>query len=69
MAKALDEDSAVVTFFRYPRQFEKDPETGETPPTVDSLLAFVVTPDAAVRRIELGASAELESTARALSIS
>ena len=60
VARALEDGTAVVTLFRYPRRFETDPETGETPPSVDSLLAFVVTPDAAVRRVELGPSRDLE---------
>jgi CHAT domain-containing protein len=60
VARGLGEGGALVSFFRYLRYADRDPETGETPPPVDSLLAFVVTPDARVRRVELGAAAPLE---------
>ena len=59
----LAEGSALIGFLRYPRQFDEDSETGETPPPVDSLLAFVITPDATVRRVELGPSAGIEALA------
>jgi len=59
----LAEGSALIGFLRYPRQFDEDSETGETPSPVDSLLAFVVTPDATVRRVELGPSAGIEALA------
>jgi CHAT domain-containing protein len=51
----------VASFLRYLRSFEQDPATGKTPPSVDSLLAFVVKPGGAVRRIDLGAAAELDA--------
>ncbi len=51
---------AAVSFLRYLKQSEKDPRTGETPPSIDSLLAFLVQPGGTVRRIELGPAAELE---------
>jgi len=60
VAGRLAPAAAVASFLRYPKKFEKDPATGETTPSVESLLAFVVTPDGTVRRVELGAAAELE---------
>jgi CHAT domain-containing protein len=60
VARGLEGGGALVSFFRYLRYAERDPETGKTPPAVDSLLAFVVTPDARVRRVELGPAAPLE---------
>ena len=53
IANQLGEDSAVVSFFRYKRLFDDGR-------SVDSLLAFIVTPDARLRRVELGAALELE---------
>ena len=63
IAQGLPEDGALISFLRYPRRFARDPETGETPPSIDSLLAFVVSPDASVRRVELGPSVEIEELA------
>ncbi len=60
VGKTLAPGSAWVSFLRYSRRSAEDPETRQAPPAVDSLLAFVVTPDSRVRRIELGASAEIE---------
>jgi CHAT domain-containing protein len=60
VARGLEGGAVLVSFFRYTRYAERDPETGETPPAVDSLLAFVVTPDARVRRVEVGPAAPLE---------
>jgi len=56
VAAKLDPDSALVSFFRY----ERYSGVGDG---VDSLLAFLVTPDKHVRRIELGPVAELEELA------
>jgi CHAT domain-containing protein len=53
--------AAALSFLRCPRQFEKAPETGETPPSVDSLLAFILKPNGTVRRVELGPAADLET--------
>lgn len=64
VADALRADAAVASFFRYGRRLAIDPEMGEEPPRIDSLLAFVVTPDGAVRRVELGPCAQLEELAR-----
>ncbi len=61
VADVLTEGAVLISFLRYPKRFDEDPETGETPSPVDSLLAFVVTPDATVRRVDLGPSAELEA--------
>ena len=61
VANRLAPGAAVSSFLRYQRFFEKDPETGEKPPSVDSLLAFVVKPDGSVRLVELGAASEVES--------
>jgi len=61
VAKRLAPGVALASFLRYPRSLEEDPATGETPPSVDSMLAFVLTPDATVRRVELGAVQDLEA--------
>jgi uncharacterized protein (DUF2267 family) len=61
MGAHLESGTAAVSFLRYARHFEKDPETGKTQPNVNSLLAFVVKPGGAVARVELGPAAELES--------
>jgi CHAT domain-containing protein len=53
----------AASFLRYTRWFEKDLETGETPSSVDSLLAFVVKPGGTVERVELGPAAEIENLA------
>ena len=63
VAKGLEEDSALVSYFRYERYFEEDPETGERPPRLDCVLAFVVLPDARIHRVRLGPSAEIEELA------
>jgi CHAT domain-containing protein len=60
VARGLEPGSMLASFLRYTRRFEMDPKTHEKPPPTDSLLAFIVTPDARVRRVELGASAEIE---------
>ncbi len=60
IAKALSSDAVAISYLRYPRQFPKDPETEEQRPAEDSLLAFVVRPDARVKRVELGPANELE---------
>ncbi|MBL8862357.1 MAG: CHAT domain-containing protein [Planctomycetes bacterium] len=61
VAKRLDAQAAVVSFLRYHRRFEPDQETGVTPPAEDALLAFVLRPDGAVRRLELGSTRELDA--------
>jgi len=58
LASALEDDTALVSFLRYRRHLE-DPDT-QAIHEVDSLLAFVLTPDGEVRRVELGPAAELE---------
>ncbi len=60
----LTEGTAVVSFLRYERRSERDPDTGKTPASMDSLLAFVVRPGGAVQRIEFGPAAELEELVR-----
>lgn len=60
VAARLGQDEAAASCLRYPRRFDKDPASGETPPRVDSLLAFVVRPSGEVTRVELGAAAEIE---------
>jgi CHAT domain-containing protein/tetratricopeptide (TPR) repeat protein len=52
---ALAEDAALVSFLRCPRHEAL---------AVDSLFAFVVRPDGSVRRIELGATDDLERIVR-----
>lgn len=64
VAAALDEHSGAVSFFRYLRRFVEDEDGGKTPAPVDSLLALVITPDAEIRRIDLGPCAELEELTR-----
>jgi CHAT domain-containing protein len=61
VAARLASREAVASFLRYPKQFDKSPETGERLPSVESFLAFVVKPDATVHRVELGAASELEA--------
>jgi len=53
--------SATVSFLKYVRHFDTGPATGKNQPSVDSLLAFVVRAGGSVRRIDLGAAAELET--------
>ncbi len=64
VAARLTPGAAVASFLRYPRTSRKDPETGRTPPSVDSVLAFLLTPDGTVRRIDLGPAADLEGLVR-----
>ncbi len=63
VALGLGSDAVLIGFFRYPRIGAWNPETGTSPPTVDSLLALVVSKNGAVRRVELGRSDELERLA------
>ena len=63
LAERLGAGEALVSFLRYPRFEAAEGGGGYT--TVDSFLAFVLTPDAAVRRIELGSANDLEEKARA----
>ena len=56
----LSPDAVAVSYLRYSKWPERDPETGKTPPRVDSLLAFVVRPGGTAERVELGPAAELE---------
>ena len=56
----LADGTAAVSFLRYTRQFRREQEAGERPPSAESLLAFVVQSGGMVRRIELGPMAELE---------
>ena len=64
VAGGLGEDVALVSYFRYRRRFERGPRSGEDRRSVDSLVAFVLTPDRSVRRIELGPAEPLESLTR-----
>ena len=64
LARALASDAALVSFLRYARDFARDPETGERLEAVDSLLAFVVRPDAAIERVELGPAGPIEDATR-----
>jgi CHAT domain-containing protein len=61
---ALEPGAAAASFFRYPRRFDRDPKTGESPPSEDSLLAFVVLPGGTLERIELEPALELEAAVR-----
>ena len=60
----LAPNAVAVSYLRYPKRFERNPTTGETPPSLDSLLAFLVRPGGAVCRVELGPAAELEELVR-----
>ncbi len=60
VAARLAPRSALASFLRYPKRLA-DPSIVARPPIVDSLLAFVVTPDGSVRRVELGPLHELEA--------
>ena len=61
VAAALDEGAALITYYRYARRSDVDAETGRRPAAVDCLVAFAVTPDGRVARVELGPAAELEA--------
>ena len=63
VAAGLGEGSALLTFHRYPRLSSPAQKPHTPTPAPDHVLAFVVTPDAEVRRVELGPSAELEALA------
>jgi CHAT domain-containing protein/tetratricopeptide (TPR) repeat protein len=65
VASGLAPNAALVSFFKYTRHFETDSATGNAPAAIDSLLAFVVAPDASVRRIELGAIADIQESVEA----
>jgi hypothetical protein len=60
VAQALEPGAVAVTYLRYQRQFEQDPQTGKTPPSSDSALAFVVSRSGEVKYVELGSAAEIE---------
>jgi CHAT domain-containing protein len=60
----LAPDAAAVTYLRCTLRFDRDPVTGETPPPLDALLAFVVRHGGAVTRIDLGPAGELEELVR-----
>ncbi|MEM9799260.1 MAG: CHAT domain-containing tetratricopeptide repeat protein [Planctomycetota bacterium] len=62
VAAALDPDAIAIAFLCYPRLTE-GPSTRLAPETVESMLAFVVTPDAKVRLVDLGPRAEIEALA------
>lgn len=64
VARALPHGQIFVSLFSYRRYFDLDLQTGADPPNVRSVLAFVVTPEADVRLVELGPSEELERLAR-----
>ncbi|MEQ8763123.1 MAG: CHAT domain-containing tetratricopeptide repeat protein [Planctomycetota bacterium] len=56
VAEGLSEDSGLVSYFNYYDYPGRDPETGEWLPFVESVLAFVVRPDASVELVKLGAT-------------
>lgn len=63
VARALTADSLAIGYHRYERRELDDqrcPVAGD-----DHLLAMVVSPDGAVRRVELGPAAEIEKSVRA----
>ncbi len=64
VAARLAPGAALASFLRYPRWLERDLATSGPLLEVDSLLAFLVLPDGAVRRIELGPAAEIEALVR-----
>ena len=59
---SLEPGEALVSYWRY-EHYEQHPQTGAYS-CRSSLLAFVTTPDATVRAVELGPAAELEGLAR-----
>ncbi len=56
VASRLAPGSALVSYLRYQRHLGRDREVQP----LDSLLAYVVSPEARVERVELGPSAEIE---------
>jgi CHAT domain-containing protein len=60
IAAGIEESGAYVGYWRYDRRSESAERKGEYVAT-DSLLAFVVTRDGRVARVELGAAAPIEA--------
>ena len=60
IAARLEQGAAWVSYYRYPRPVGSDPWRNLRPWCEPALLAFAITPDGAVRRIELGAIAPIE---------
>jgi CHAT domain-containing protein/tetratricopeptide (TPR) repeat protein len=58
VAAALPPDGAAISYLLCPEISPIDPETGERPPLVVSLLAFVVLSDGDVESVDLGPAAE-----------
>ncbi|MEZ5980591.1 MAG: CHAT domain-containing tetratricopeptide repeat protein, partial [Planctomycetota bacterium] len=59
IARELAPDEAHVSFWRYWR-FDEAAGPDGTAPSTESFLAFVVTPDAEIRRLELGPAGAIE---------
>lgn len=62
LAGRLRPDEALVCYLRYTRFVEKEREESLEP--VDSLLAFILTPDQRIERLELGPIAGIEALAQ-----
>ncbi len=61
VAAHLVAGTALASFVRYPRPIDDGPVLESQSRTTDAILAFLVTSDGAVRRIELGSAKELEA--------
>lgn len=63
VAAGLGAGAVLIDYLRYERYGERDSETGKWAPSVNSVLAFVLSKNGSVERVELGPSTELERLA------
>ena len=60
IARRLDGGAAAVSYLRYPKYFERNPDTGRTPAPIDFFFAFLVRPNGSIQRIDLGRASDID---------